>query len=136
MQARLRANGFHKKINNKVNVQMEKSAKEDSTINWMAIEKTPRFKRLHRTKSRFLFCLMGVALIYFFCLPLSTAYFQSILTIKVWGVINIGLVFALSQFVIAWSIAIIYAKRANQDFDQQAKAICQDLLVNHSDQKP
>jgi len=115
---------------------MEKSAKEDSTIDWLAIEKTPRFKKLHRTKSRFLFFLMGVALVYFFCLPLSTAYFQSILTIKVWGVINIGLLFALSQFVIAWGIAIIYAKRANQDFDQQAKAICQDLLVNNSDQKP
>jgi uncharacterized membrane protein (DUF485 family) len=105
-------------------------SEENAAFNWQAIEKTPRFQELHRTKSRFLSCLMCFALIYFFCLPISTAYFQSILTIKIWGVMNIGLLFALSQFVIAWGIAIIYAKRANHHFDQQAKAIIQETFLN------
>ena len=40
--------------------------------------------------------------------------------------INIGLLFALSQFIVAWVIAFIYAKRANTEFDARAKALVDD----------
>lgn len=70
--------------------------------------------------------MMLFALIFYFLLPISTAYFQPILKIKIWGVINLGLIFALSQFAIAWLIAIIYAKRANTEFDVRAKALVED----------
>ena len=93
------------------------------TINWQAIAADPRFKQLHHDKNRFLWCMMLFALIYFFCLPIATAYFQPILKVKVWGVMNIGLLFALSQFVVAWGIAFVYAKRANTQFDARAKAL-------------
>ena len=66
------------------------------------------------------------ALVYFFCLPIATAYFQTILKVKIWGVINVGLLFALSQFIVAWTIAAIYAKRANTQFDVRAKALIED----------
>ncbi len=95
-------------------------------IHWEAIEADPRFKQLHRDKNRFLWRMMLFALIYFFCLPIATAYFQDILKIKIWGVINVGLLFALSQFVVAWVIAIIYAKRANSEFDARASELVKD----------
>ena len=95
-------------------------------IDWAAIAADARFKQLHHKKNRFLWCMMLFALIYFFCLPIATAYFQAILTIKVWGVLNVGLLFALSQFIVAWVIAAIYAKRANTVFDLQAKALIDD----------
>ncbi|PPC84950.1 MAG: hypothetical protein CTY37_09155 [Methylotenera sp.] len=100
--------------------------KKSSDIHWQAIEADPRFQALHRDKNHFLWRMMLVALVYFFCLPIATAYFQPILTIKIWGVINIGLLFALSQFVLAWCIAAIYAKRANAEFDARAKALIDD----------
>ena len=99
---------------------------QKSAINWKAIEADPRFKQLHRDKNRFLWRLMLFALLYFFCLPIATAYFQNILKVKVWGVINVGLLFALSQFIVAWCIAAIYAKRANTEFDARAKALIAD----------
>ncbi len=111
---------------------MQESQTEKIEINWNAIEKSPRFQKLHRTKTQFLAFLMCFALIYFFCLPISTAYFQPLLITKVWGVINIGLLFALSQFVVAWGIAIIYTKRANHDFDKQAKNIQQESALNQA----
>jgi uncharacterized membrane protein (DUF485 family) len=52
--------------------------------------------------------------------------FQDILKIKIWGVINVGLLFALSQFIVAWAIAAIYAKRANAELDVRAKALIAD----------
>ena len=95
-------------------------------IHWSAISDDARFKALHGDKNKFLWCMMLFALIFYFLLPMSTAYFQPILKIKIWGVINLGLIFALSQFAIAWMIAIIYAKRANTEFDVRAKALVED----------
>ena len=97
-----------------------------SNIHWEAIEADPRFQQLHRDKNRFLWRMMLFALVYFFCLPIATAYFQDTLKVKVWGVINVGLLFALSQFIVAWLIAAIYAKRANNEFDARAKALVED----------
>ena len=99
---------------------------KNSNIHWQAIEADPRFQALHKDKNRFLWRMMLFALIYFFCLPIAAAYFQPILTIKIWGVINLGLLFALSQFIVAWCIAAIYAKRANREFDARAKALIED----------
>ena len=99
---------------------------QKSAINWKAIAADPRFKQLQRDKNRFLWRMMLFALLYFFCLPIATAYFQDILKVKIWGVINVGLLFALSQFIVAWCIAAIYAKRANTEFDVRAKALIAD----------
>ena len=100
---------------------------KNELINWEAIEADPRFIELHQDKNRFLWRMMIFALTYFFCLPLATAYFQDIFKIKIWGVINLGLIFALSQFIVAWAIAIFYARRANTEFDKRAKALVDDV---------
>jgi uncharacterized membrane protein (DUF485 family) len=99
---------------------------QKSEIHWEAVEADPRFQQLHRDKNRFLWCMMLFALAFYFLLPISTAYFQDILKVKVWGVINAGLLFALAQFIVAWAIAAIYAKRANTEFDVRAKALIED----------
>ncbi|MGQ0442392.1 MAG: DUF485 domain-containing protein [Methylophilaceae bacterium] len=96
------------------------------SIHWEAIEADPRFQQLHQTKTRFLWCLMLFALVFYFLLPISAAYFQTLFKIKLWGVINLGLIFALAQFVVAWVIAALYAKRANTEFDTKAKALIED----------
>ena len=57
---------------------------------------------------------------------MSAAYFQAFFKIKIWGVINIGLLFALSQFIVAWAIAVIYAKRANTEFDARARVLVEE----------
>jgi uncharacterized membrane protein (DUF485 family) len=107
---------------------------KNTSYDWAAIQADPRFTQLHQDKNRFLWRMMLFALVYFFCLPIATAYFQAIFTIKLWGVINLGLIFALSQFIVAWAIAVIYAKRANSEFDVRAKILINDVqnisLVN------
>jgi uncharacterized membrane protein (DUF485 family) len=64
-------------------------------------------------------------------LPIGAAYYQDLFKIKVWGPVNVGLLFALSEFVVAWSIAAIYARRANRDFDAMSAEIVRDAhLLN------
>jgi uncharacterized membrane protein (DUF485 family) len=94
-------------------------------LNWSAIDADPRFKDLHAKKSAFLWGLMVFAVIYYFLLPIGAAYFPELYKIKVWGPINVGLLFALSQFIVAWGIAWYYARKASQ-FDSMADAISRD----------
>lgn len=96
-----------------------------SALNWSAIDSDPRFQSLHRRKSRFLWGLMAFSVVFYFLLPIGAAYFTDLFKAKVWGVINFGLVFALSQFVVAWGIAWYYARRASQ-FDALAEEIARD----------
>jgi len=93
------------------------------TIDWDAIIRDPRFQTLHRKKTMFLWGLMIVSVAYYFLLPVGAAYFQDLFKIKVWGVINVGLLFALSEFVVAWAIAVFYSRRAGKEFDQLAAQI-------------
>lgn len=96
---------------------------QKKTLNWAAIDADPRFQKLHRTKSRFLWSLMIFSVIYYFLLPVGAAYYQDLFKIKVWGPVNVGILFALSEFVVAWGIAFIYSWRANAKFDDMAREI-------------
>ncbi len=93
---------------------------------WSTIHATAAFQALHRRKSRFLWRLMAFSVIYYFLLPAGAAYFTDLYRLPVWGPVNVGLVFALSQFLVAWGVAFIYARRAG-DFDAQAAAIAGEV---------
>jgi uncharacterized membrane protein (DUF485 family) len=101
-------------------------------VDWDAIIRDPRFQDLHRRKSRFLFGLMAFSVIFYFLLPVGAAYFQDLFKVRVWGVINVGLLFALSEFVVAWAIAWVYSRRANRDFDRMAAQIAGDHAAGGS----
>ena len=99
---------------------------DTSQVDWKAIDSRPEFQVLHSKKMAFLWGLMIFSLFYYFLLPIGAAYFQDIYKIKVWGPVKVGILFALSQFVVAWSLAFIYARRANAVFDPMAAAIVRD----------
>lgn len=98
----------------------------NSNVNWASIDANPKFQNLHRKKTTFLWGLMIFSIIYYFMLPIGAAYFQDLFKIKVWGVINFGILFALSEFVVAWLIAFVYSKKANAEFDKMAQEIIND----------
>jgi len=96
-------------------------------IDWGKVIADPRFQILHRRKTRFLWGLMAFSVVYYFLLPVGAAYFQDLFKVKVWGVVNVGLLFALSEFAVAWGIAVYYSHVANRDFDRMAKEIAADF---------
>lgn len=97
-----------------------------STVNWKAIDTDPRFQELHSKKTRFLWGLMAFSIAYYFLLPIGAAYYTDLFKIKVWGPINVGILFALSEFVVAWLIAFYYTRRANTVFDGMAENLMND----------
>ncbi|MFA6312351.1 MAG: DUF485 domain-containing protein [Sterolibacterium sp.] len=97
----------------------------ESSINWVAIDNDPRFQRLHARKLAFLTGLMVFSLVYYFLLPIGAAYFTDIYRVKVYGAVNVGILFALSQFIVAWGIAFYYTAKA-KDFDAMAAELVRD----------
>jgi uncharacterized membrane protein (DUF485 family) len=97
-----------------------------SALNWQLIVADPRFQALHRKKTSFLWGLMVFSIVYYFLLPIGAAYFQDLFKVKVWGPVNVGLLFALSEFIVAWGIAFIYSRRANTEFDAMAAELIRD----------
>jgi uncharacterized membrane protein (DUF485 family) len=95
-------------------------------LDWNAVIADPRFQVLHRKKQGFLAGLMIFSVIFYFLLPIGAAYFQDLFRIKVWGVVNVGLLFALTQFVVAWLVAFYYSRRAGSEFDRLAREIAAD----------
>jgi uncharacterized membrane protein (DUF485 family) len=98
-----------------------------SSIDWTAIVADPRFQALHRKKQGFLWGLMVFSVVYYFLLPIGAAYFQEFFKIKVWGPINVGLVFALTEFIVAWGIAFYYSRRANREFDAMSRELAAEF---------
>lgn len=92
-------------------------------IDWNAVINDPRFQSLHRRKQGFLTGLMIFSVVFYFLLPIGAAYFQDLFKIKVWGDVNFGLLFALSEFIVAWVIAFYYSRRAGAEFDRLAAEI-------------
>ena len=68
---------------------------------------------------------MIFSVVYYFLLPIGAGYFTNLYKVRVWGVINVGLLFALSQFIVAWDIAWYYAHRASE-FDAMTDEIARD----------
>ena len=101
-----------------------------TSIQWGGIVADPRFQVLHRKKQAFLTGLMIFSVVYYFLLPIGAAYFPELYRIKVWGPVNVGILFALSEFIVAWGIAFYYSRRANNEFDAMARE-----LVNEFEKK-
>ena len=96
-------------------------------IDWAAIDSRPDFQELHKKKTAFLWGLLVFSFVFYFLLPIGAAYYTDLFKVKVWGPVNFGLAFALSQFVVAWGIAYYYAKVANSRFDPMADKIAGEV---------
>ena len=74
------------------------------------------------TKKVFIVPAFVFFLVYYFLLPILVGYAPQFMATRVIGVVNLAYLFALSQFFMAWTIAWLYVKAAD-DFDKLAKDI-------------
>ncbi len=93
---------------------------------WERIEHMPEFRRLMAAKKRFVVpaCIFFCA--YYFALPLLVGWAPGLMRTKVMGPVNIAYLFALSQFFMAWIVAILYVRAANR-FDRMVTQILERL---------
>jgi uncharacterized membrane protein (DUF485 family) len=95
---------------------------EASQSEWDRVAASPEFQDLMATKRIFIIPAIVFFIVYYFALPVLVGYAPAFMSIKVWGEVNLAYLFALSQFFVAWIIAWLYV-RAADDFDKLAKDI-------------
>ena len=103
---------------------MSESAKryEADKTEWDRIAESREFKDLMATKRTFIIPAFVFFIVYYFLLPILVGYAPQFMSTKVIGVVNLAYLFALSQFFMAWTIAWLYVKAAN-NFDRLARDI-------------
>jgi uncharacterized membrane protein (DUF485 family) len=93
-----------------------------SQLTWDKIAESKEFKDLMATKKMFIVPAFIFFVVYYFALPVLVGYAPGFMSTKVIGQVNLAYLFALSQFFVAWIIAGLYVKAAN-NFDRLAKDI-------------
>jgi uncharacterized membrane protein (DUF485 family) len=96
-----------------------------SGTQWDRIAGSQQFKDLMDTKKIFIVPAFVFFVVYYFALPILVGYAPQFMATKVFGNVNIAYLFALSQFFVAWIIAGLYVKAAN-DFDRLSKDIIEE----------
>lgn len=79
---------------------------------WNAIARDPDFKALVCRKIKLVVPATVFFIVYYFALPISVGWFPDFMAQKIWGNVNIAYVFALSQFFMAWALALVYVLAA------------------------
>jgi uncharacterized membrane protein (DUF485 family) len=100
-----------------------------SQLTWDKIAESREFKDLMATKKTFIVPAFIFFVVYYFALPVLVGYAPALMSTRV-GPVNLAYLFALSQFFVAWIIAGLYVKAAN-NFDRLAK----DILDKAEDAK-
>ena len=106
------------------NVEIVKQSQEAarSRSAWDEIAESRAFKDLMATKKTFIVPAFVFFVVYYFALPVLVGYAPQFMATKVIGEVNLAYLFALSQFFVAWIIAALYVRAAN-NFDRLAADI-------------
>jgi uncharacterized membrane protein (DUF485 family) len=89
---------------------------------WDRIAALDKFHVLLAARRRFVVPATAFFIVYYFALPVLVGYFPELMRIKVLGPVNLAYLFALSQFVMAWLLALLYVRAASR-FDRLAREL-------------
>jgi len=106
----------------------ERTADEDiDVVNWNRIAASTGFKELVKTKMKFIIPATIFFIVYYFALPVLVGYAPELMNRKVIGSINVAYLFALSQFFMAWIIALLYVRAASRH-DRMAREVVEESI--------
>ncbi|MFV9510318.1 DUF485 domain-containing protein [Tepidibacillus sp. LV47] len=100
--------------------------KANSSIDYTEIVQSDEFKQLMARKKSFIIPLTLFFFIFYFALPIMTAY-SKVLNTSAIGDINWAWLFAFGQFIMTWTLVTIYTKKAS-NFDQIVDQILQKTV--------
>ena len=102
---------------------MSHEAREHTGTEYEQLQRTEEFGELRRRFRRFVFPMTALFLAWYFLYVLLAAYAPDFMSQKVWGEINVGLLFGLGQFVSTFVITVLYVRWADREFDPRAQAL-------------
>jgi uncharacterized membrane protein (DUF485 family) len=99
---------------------------------WEEVQASPEFVELRRRLRSFVFPMAGLFLVWYLLYVLLADYAHGFMSTKVFGNINVGLIFGLLQFVSTFAITTLYVRHANKNLDPAAEKIRNELEGGHA----
>ena len=104
-------------------------------IDWEAIERSPEFQELVRTRRSFVLPATIFFLSWYMGFIVLTAYATDFMSERIYQGLTVGYVLALTQFVMVLVLGLMYLSRSSKVYDPLAeKAI--EKYVGHDDGPP
>ncbi|AIE61087.1 DUF485 domain-containing protein [Bacillus methanolicus] len=105
-------------------LNQSKQTQNASSLNYSEMAQSTSFKHLLRKKRNFILPFSLFFLAFYFTLPILTAY-SDILNTPALGPISWAWVFAFAQFIMTWTLCIIYTKKSTE-FDKIVEEIIEE----------
>jgi uncharacterized membrane protein (DUF485 family) len=106
---------------------------EHHRIDYPAFEQTPQFQELKKRHRSFVFPLLVAALAWYILYVILATYASKWMATPVFGVISIGLLLGLGQFVTTFAITQWYVSFANKKLDPLATELRHQLEQKQKD---
>ncbi|WP_406688880.1 DUF485 domain-containing protein [Saccharopolyspora sp. ID03-671] len=81
------------------------------------------FRELRGKLRKFTFPMTAIFLLWYIGYVIAAAYYPGFMAIRLFGTINIGLVFGIAQFVSTLVITVLYLRYAAGEIDPRADAL-------------
>jgi uncharacterized membrane protein (DUF485 family) len=94
---------------------------------WKRIATCPQFQRLLAIKKMFIVPAFVFFLAYYLLLPVLAGYAPRLMSTRVVGTVTFAYLFAISQFLVGWTIAWLYL-RASSRFDEAVRDVLKDAV--------
>lgn len=92
-----------------------------------AAQSSEEFDELRRTHRSFVWPMTVAFLVWYILFVVLGAFFHDVMSIRVMGNINLGLILGLLQFVTTFGITAAYVQFANKRLDPRATALRERL---------
>jgi uncharacterized membrane protein (DUF485 family) len=106
-------------------------ARTHSGETYLELQQSPEFVDLRRRHRKFVFPMAALFLAWYFLYVLLAAYAPDFMSQKVFGNVNVGILFGLGQFVSTFLITILYVRWADREFDPRAAALATTIGEDH-----
>ena len=105
---------------------------KEEHYDWPAILKSPNFIKLQRKKNGVLFGLWLFGSSPYLLLIVCAAYAPEILNVRLFGRINVGYLFCMSQFFTMIVISLYYNYRTNKHFDPLTRDLVEEIQMGEA----
>src|SRR3712207_1013073 len=99
----------------------DQRAPASSTIDWEEIERSPEFRELVARRRRFVVPCTVFFLVWYMAFIAVCAYAPDFMGESVYQGLTVGYVYALTQFVMVFTLGLLYLRKSDRDFDPLAE---------------
>jgi uncharacterized membrane protein (DUF485 family) len=102
--------------------------RKGEAIDWVAVERSPEFQELVRSRRRFVVPATIFFLTWYLGFIVLAAEAPDFMGESIYEGFTVGYALALSQFVMTWVLGWLYLRRADRDFDPLAERAARRAL--------